>query len=504
MVADVRDRSKLAYLSLILHVPVSELEQKFGWSKSSENPKNRSRWIELAHGVDESVEVAASKLAIKGLYSNRRYARYYPCGKDAAHVIGFLNKEDSPVMGIERTLDFYLSGSAGWRVREVNGSRKEIRQFRIRDVEPQHGYHVVLTLDAQIQRIVEEEIERVHQTLAPESVSMVVTQSSTGAVLAMASRPTFDPNAFWEADFENDLRNRVVSDLIEPGSTFKIVTTSAFLNEGLGNLESRFDCSTSSVMHRNRKVRLPSDTHPRKELALHEVIQKSSNRGTALVGMQLGENKLFEYACAFGFGQRTGVELNGEAKGILHPLDRWDHYTLSRVAIGYSVGVTPLQVHNAMSVIANEGRWVAPFLVEKVLDARMQSVLDFEKASDRQVIAPKTAESVKQCLIEAVSLEGTGSRARLKNIQVAGKTGTSRKLVAEGYLEDRHIGSFSGFFPADAPEYTITVVVNDPRQAKSTYGGSVAAPSFRTIAEKIVALKGLPTQAGKDLMAQAF
>ena len=498
---DVRDREKLALLAMVLNQSEAALEAKFGWKDPATASRSNTRWVKLAGEVDESVFKAVSKLDIRGVYGNRFYSRYYPSGSDAAHVVGFVNKARTPVMGIERTLDYYLKGSPGWRVREINGTRAEIRQFRVRDVEPQHGYNVQLTLDADIQRVVETELDRVFAELKPESATVIVSESRTGAILAMGSRPTFDPNAFWKYDLDVDLRNRAISDVYEPGSTFKIITAAGFLNEGLGDRETIFDCGISSVTYRDRRVVLPSDTRPRGKIPFHEVIKKSSNRGSALAGLKLGDSRFYEYCQSFGIGQPTGIELNGEERGIFHSLSDWDHYTLSRLSIGYGVGVTPLQMHMAMSVVANEGKWVAPHVVAQALDGEMRPVMRFQQPEPRQVIRPEAANEIRNCLVEAVSLGGTGNRATLRNIQVAGKTGTSRKLLSEGYSEERHVGSFTGFFPAERPEYLITVVVNDASNTPSTYGGVVAAPTFRAIASYIVSSRGIqPEPETRDLM----
>ena len=501
MMVDIRDREKLGYLAMILNQDESLLVEKFGWSPDLRNHKSRSRWVKLAESVDESVYKAVNRLEVKGVYGNRYFSRYYPAEKDAAHVVGFINKAETPVMGIERTLDFYLEGSPGWRIREINGSRKEIRHFRVREVDARNGYHVELTLDSGIQQFVEDELDWIYENLQPQSASIIVSECKSGAVLAMGSRPHFDPNEFWDYDLDRDFRNRAISDVYEPGSTFKIITAAGFMNDRLGDRSTKFDCATRSVYHRNRRVVLPTDTRQRGVLEFHEIIKKSSNRGTALAGFKLGENRFFDYCQAFGFGEKTGIELSGEETGILHPLDKWDHYTLSRVTIGYGVGVTPIQMHTAMSVVANDGHWYAPHVVSRVMDDEFSPVVKFEIPEPKRVISKNTARDIRDCLVEAVSLSGTGSKATLRNIQIAGKTGTSRVLLDDGYSEERHVGSFSGFFPAEQPEYIITVVVNDPQQTVSTYGGSVAAPSFKNIAEYIVSTKGIsPVRSGKELL----
>ena len=491
MMVDIRDKEKLSYLSMILNVSVEKLEADFGWKDQAAGKVSRKRWVKLASEVDESVYKAVEKLDVSGVYGNRYYMRYYPSGHDAAHVVGFMNKEHVPVMGVERSLDFYLRGSAGWTVREMNGSRREIRQYRVRDVAAQNGYNIQLTLDSGIQRVVEGELERIYKDLDPESVTIIVSESRTGSILALGCRPTFDPNEFWNYDLDEDLRNRAISDIYEPGSTFKIITAAGFINDGLGDRSTRFDCSTRSVIFRNRKVVLPTDTHQHGVMELHEIIKKSSNRGTALAGLEMGEERMFDYCKAFGFGSKTGIELNGEESGILHSVANWDHYTLSRLSIGYGVGVTPLQMHVAMSVIANDGEWIAPHIADCAMDGDMRPVILFQKPEPVQVISSATAHEIRDCLIEVVNAGGTGTRAQNRKIEIAGKTGTSRKLFDDGYSDKRHVGSFSGFFPARNPEYVITVVVNDPRKSNSTYGGSVAAPAFKAIADFIISSRGI-------------
>ncbi len=499
---DVRDREKLGFLAMILNADESELSEKFGWNTQfTEGVSRKVRWRKLAGEVDESTLNAVNRLDIQGVYGNKTYTRYYPAQHVGAHVVGFINKNDQAVMGVEQSLDFYLKGSRGWKVREINGSRREIRENRMRDFASEEGYDVQLTLDLVIQQAVEEELDRVILELKPSSVVALVSEVQSGRILAMSSRPTFNPNQFRDYAFE-EFRNRAISDVYEPGSTFKVITASGFINDGLGDRNRVFDCRISSAFHRNRKVVLPSDTRLYGELRLQDVIKKSSNRGASLAGLELGDNRLFHYCQGFGFGERTGVELKGEEKGILHDLARWDHYSASRVSIGYNIGVTPLQMHTAMSVIANGGMRVAPYLVDRLINANGEQV-QFSQVSSERVISQNTAAEILECLISAASLEGTGKRARLNNILIAGKTGTSRKLLPDGYNDQRHVGSFSGFFPAYRPEIIITIVVNDPQEGTSTYGGSVAAPSFKHIAEKIIAYRGIkPEWEARELVAQ--
>ncbi len=491
---DARDKSLIPQMASLLGMQVDSLDARFDWGAMySGRIRDDVKWRKIKDDVDDSTYQAVMALGIKGVYGYEQSERYYPAGGLASHVIGFVNKEGTPVMGVERTLDFYLRDTSGWRIGEINGTRREIRQLRSRDYPGQDGFTVELTIDINVQRIVEEELDMIWDSHQPESATVIVSNPHTGAILAMANRPGFDPNAFWKYDLDKDLRNRAISDVYEPGSTFKILAASAFVNERLGDRHTRFDCSLTRFPWRNRMITLPTDDKHWEELELREVLIKSSNRGAALAGLSLGERRLFDYCRSFGFGSRTGIELSGEEPGLLRELKDWDTYTASRVSIGYGIGVTPLQIHNAMCVIANGGTRVTPWIVRKVADVEGRSVIEFGKDHRERIISEYAAREIRECLNEVVSDEGTGRRAILEGVSAGGKTGTSRKLIDGEYDTRRHLASFSGFFPGDNPELVVTVMVNDPRNTPSTYGGRVAAPAFRNVAQKVAAYYGIRT-----------
>jgi len=451
------------------------------------------RWAVLKKEADKATYDAVMELGVKGVYGNRQYSRFYP-GRDlAAHVVGYVNKEEAPVMGIEQAFDYYLRGQDGWRESERDGRRRELAQFRDREVEPTDGLNVELSIDQMVQHIVETEVARLAQQYRPQSVSVIVSEPATGSVLAMANYPTFDPNEFFDTgkypiDWQ---RNRALTDLIEPGSTFKIVPAAAALNEGIVRPADEFKTGVAKVNYRGRTLRLPSDHHDYESLTMEEIVIKSSNRGAAHLGMMLGEKRLYEYASAFGFGEATGCVLSGEVDGILHPVREWDGLTITRMPMGHAVGATPLQVHAAMSVIANHGVLMEPRLVRRVFDRYGNDVVRFAPKARHRVVSADAAATVAGMLAEVAGENGTARRAAIEGVRVAGKTGTTQKLVDGRYSRSHHVASFTGFLPADNPQLVITVVVDDPQLSGIGYGGVVAAPAFRSIAEKCVNYLGI-------------
>lgn len=450
------------------------------------------RWVKLSEEVEESVYGRIQALNIKGVYGIRRYRRVYPGGQLAAHVLGYINKEQTPVTGVERHLDFYLRGQAGWRESERDGHRRELAQFRSREIPATDGYDVVLTLDMFVQHIVEEELETIAKKFQPESATIIVGDPATGAILALANWPTFDLNRFNTAPLAAQ-RNIAITDVYEPGSTFKIVPSSAALNEHLVTPATVFDCSLTSIEYQGKPRSLPREAHSFGKLTVAEIVGRSSNRGAAQLGMLLGGNRLYDYARAFGFGVETGYPLGGEVAGVLHPVARWDGLTITRLPMGHSISATPLQVHYAMGVVASGGVLSRPWMIREIRDNLGRTVAAYEPMPRRRVITRETAETMARLLVEAASAEGTGKAAAIEGYMVAGKTGTTQKLIDGRYSTSHHVGSFVGFFPANRPQLQITVVVNDGRVPTGgpAYGGTVAAPSFKRIGEQLIPYLGI-------------
>lgn len=502
------DRHKWPELASLLEMDLQELTEKleYRYRNVGETYALETvpvRWNVLRKGVEEDTYQKLMNLHIRGVYGNRTYERTYPHDRLAAHLVGFLNREESPVQGVEQWMDFFLRGQDGWRESERDGRRRELAQFRTREVAPMNGLNVELTIDLVVQHVIEEEIELLVKEWSPKGVTIIVSDPTTGDVLGMGSYPTFNPNRFWEEPIEHH-RNRAITDVYEPGSTFKIVVLSASLNEGVVTPDTQFDCSLTQGQYNGRLVRLPKNVGTRsyEMTSVREIAMKSLNNGSALMAMRLGGHKLYEYAQAFGFGEVSGFPQRGEVRGTLHPVKNWDGLTISRLPIGHAVSSTPLQTHYAMSVLANGGVLMKPRLVKRIADQNGEDFLRLEPEVRRRVISEKTARTMASMLVEAVGPEGTGGRAAIRGFEVAGKTGTTQKIVDGRYSSQHHVASFVGFFPASNPKLVISVIVDEPRGGVTGYGGVVSAPSFRRIAEPLIQyLRIAPAEIPAEWMA---
>jgi cell division protein FtsI/penicillin-binding protein 2 len=423
--------------------------------------------------------------------------RVYPNGTLAAHVLGFVSTEEVRTnqqtfvetvgrSGIELMFNSALTGIPGWRKTEMVHKR-ELATYRGEEIAPRNGHNVVLTLDAGVQHILETELAEASQKYAPASACGIVVRPRTGAIVAMASLPTYDPNHPGASPPET-WRNRVITDTYEPGSTFKIVAVAGALNDGLVTLQSQYDCEHGHFWFANHRLK---DDHPLGIATVEDIVAKSSNIGTAKIGLQLGRNRLYEYIRGFGFWQPTGLGLQGEVRGLLDPPGKWSQLQSSRVPIGHGVAVTPLQMVMAMAAIANDGRLMQPTLIDKLTDEEGHVLFRNQPRVVRQVVTEATAREMVSALKRVVSTNGTATKAMLEHYTVAGKTGTAEMPGPRGYVYNQYVGSFMGFFPADEPELCIGVVLIGLKPPHY-YGGHTAAPTFRAIAEraaKYLALK---------------
>ncbi len=426
--------------------------------------------------------------------------RVYPSGNLGAHVLGFVGVRDSgsskvPVEGlegkhgIEMALDSVLEGVRGWRETETDRGRREVVAFREYDIKPRDGMNIVLTIDANIQYIAEKALEKLCLKHTPVSACVVVMRPKTGEILALSNRPTFDPNKPGDSTAANR-RNRVVTDMFEPGSTFKIVAVSGALNERVVRLSDRFNCENGRFYFAGKVL---NDHHAYSELSVEEIITKSSNIGTAKVAMRLGAHRLHRYISQLGFGVKTGVSLPGEVAGILHPIGKWNKLSISRVPMGHEIAATPIQLVLAMSAVANGGSLMRPMLVDKLTDRDGNVVVDYPNSVVREAIRDEAAKQMVEALITVVSPNGTAKQAWLEDYVVAGKTGTAQKVskVRRGYDPGKYYSSFIGFLPARKPELCIGVFVDEPQNGY--YGGLVAGPAFKEIAEKSANYLGVET-----------
>lgn len=460
--------------------------------------KIRDVMNKMNFGVDEKLLPKKEVAFYKAL---RKYAintepvdgqvRIYPNGSLAAHVIGFVGlKEqtnDGVTMqitkgedGIENTFDARLRGVRGWRVSEHDGERRELVALREQEVEPHDGLNVVLTIDSVIQHILETSLANGMAKHTPKSISGIVLRPKTGEILAMATLPTFDPNNPGAVGQAPDaLHNRVIGDVAEPGSTFKIVVVSGALNDGTVKLTDIFDCEHGKFYWGG--MLLHDHVTTLGELTVEKIITKSSNIGAAKIGIKMGDARLLEYVQAFGFGRKTGITLPWESKGIVHKLDEWSKVSISRIPMGHEVGATCLQTTMAMSAVANKGVLMQPMLVDRLVDVDGTTAIQYQPQVVRRVISEEADRDMVEALKSVVTDDGTAAAAAMKNYTVAGKTGTAQK-AEDDYHSGNYFSSFVGFFPADNPEILIYVAMDSPRGMH--YGGQVAAPVFKEIAEQ--------------------
>lgn len=443
-------------------------------------------WI--ARQLPLEVTAEARKLKLPGIYFMEAHRRTYPRAQLGANVIGYVGVDGDGLAGIEHSFDDYVKGTPG-KVTLLKDARKGVYLMGGDGANrPRDGQHVVLTIDSVIQFIAERALKNAVDHYRASGGSAIVMDPNSGDILAMASSPTFDPNHFRE--FTPDAwRNRTVQDFYEPGSTFKIVTAAAGLEERLVTPSQVLDCGNGSITVANITI-TEHDGHQYGLLTFEDVIVNSSNVGAVRVGLALGQDRFHRWIQRFGFGERTGIELPGESPGLLRRTQKWTVVSPASIAIGQEIGATPLQIVRALSAVATGGLMVEPRIVKRVIDDDGQVVYEPPRGAPRRVMSEKTAAVLNEILKNVVT-RGTGTKAALAEHVVAGKTGTAQKAFGRaGYIEGHYVGSFAGYVPADQPRLAILVVVDEPRG--EYYGGTVAAPAFREIAEATLRYLGVP------------
>jgi cell division protein FtsI (penicillin-binding protein 3) len=477
--SEIKDRAMAArLLSGPLDVPAEEIREKidsgppFVWLKRK-----------LAPAKSEAVE----SLNLKGIYLQEENQRYYPKRELAAHVLGFVDVDEKGLGGIEREYDNLIRGKEEKVVVMADAHQ---RWFDGGEAQRDHGVNIVLTLDEKIQYIAERELAAVIEKTHAPAGTVIVQDPNSGAILAMANWPKFNPNSATEAP--TDARtNRAISDIYEPGSTFKLITLSAAFDQNLIHADEVFDCQNGSVtvaghvIHDHARLGL---------LTVADILAKSSDVGAIKIALRLGSPKFYDYVHAFGFGNPTGIDLPAESRGLLNRLDHWGSYSIASVSMGQEVGVTPLQLVTAVSAIANGGLLYKPHVVQEM--RRGDTVLPLEGpsafAEPKRIVRPETAATIRS-LMEGVILHGTGRKARLDGWTAAGKTGTAQKIdPATGrYSAHNVIASFTAFVPINNPVVTILVSIDSPGGYPHG-GGDVAAPVFKRIAEQILPYLDVP------------
>lgn len=479
---------------------------------------------DLAAELDKKVQAAG----IKGVTFEQNFERIYPAHQMLCHVVGFYGYEDAKpevkpeatnsepnaeqpegakpktekvigsfrgIEGIERSMDNWLAGQSGWRYFEKDGRGKELMNLAGEERAPRHGASVRLTVDLNLQQIVESELEAACKRLRPQKATVIMMRPETGEILAIANRPTYDPNDAGNAKPEERF-NFAIAGTVEPGSTFKAVTAAGALNYKFVTPRTEIYCENGAWAYGGLVLH---DHHPYGALTVSQIIEKSSNIGAAKLALQMGQERYYNWVRNFGFGQQTGIALPGEVRGILHPRSKWQPVSITRVAMGHEVAATPMQIITATCAIANGGKLMMPQLIHEIRADNGEVLAAYKPQEVRTVITGTTADQMRDALIKVTGKQGTAKAAHIPGYNTAGKTGSAQKLVEDPktgkkyYSHEKHVTSFVGFVPAEKPAFCLLVIIDEARvSGHEDVGGLVAAPIFRTIAERSLTYLGVP------------
>lgn len=447
--------------------------------------KKNAPFIWVKRKIYPEEEEKVKSLHLGGIHLLEENKRFYPQGKLAAHLLGRVDIDDIGASGVEKEYNSILEGKIGKRLMLMDAKRRDYRMETVEEPEP--GRDLILTIDETIQYIAEKELERAVQESEANWGTVVIGEPITGEILAMANYPSCNLNSPPKVPSLLD-RNAAIHHLFEPGSTFKIIPASGALETKSIPLDESFDCSKGAIFVAGKTIR---DYHRFGILSFPEVIIHSSNVGTVQIGQRTGEDTIYKTIKAFGFGQRTGIDLPAEERGVFRPLDRWTKISVSSLSIGYEVSVTAIQMLQTINTVANRGITITPRVVKKILVSPDE--IKEKPIRSKRVISEETALTLTS-ILQNVVLEGTGKAAQIKGYNAAGKTGTAQKYDNSkgGYSSSSHVASFVGFAPVENPALSIVVVIDEPKG--QYYGGQVAAPVFREISSQVLRYLRIPRQ----------
>ena len=469
-------------LSPILHVRTDELEQKL---------RQDRRFVWLARKLDPEQGRRLDRLSLDGIGVVMEGRRFYPKGPLLAHVLGFSGMDGEGLEGVEHRYEPDLHGEKRMMVLQRDALGHTVFPKGMMEGSPTPGHSLTLTIDEVIQYIAERELEDAVSHAQAKSGTMIVLDPKTGAVLAMAVSPRFDPNVV--SGLSRDRwRNRALTDAYEPGSTMKAMMAAAAIEERVVRPntmvfgEHGHMTVSNTVIHDHERLGWVS---------FAQVIQKSSNIGAAKTGMALGEQRLYRYLQAFGFGQRTEIDLPGEGAGLVRNPKDWGRRSVASISMGQEIGVTPLQMVSAVAALANGGVLMKPYVVSEIRDAEGQILRQIPPQARRRVVSSETARSVTK-ILEGVVTDGTGAKAAIPGFRVAGKTGTAQQMDdrTKTYSTSRFVASFAGYVPSDNPRLAMIVIIDEPQDKKAS-GGSVAAPVFSRVGEQVLSYLGVSSDA---------
>jgi cell division protein FtsI (penicillin-binding protein 3) len=456
-------------LARILKIGAAEIKDKL-------SPAKPFVWIKRQISPNEAGQIQA--LNIDGIGMFYEPHRYYPQGQLAGQVIGFVGRDAEGLEGLELRYNDYIRGETGSSMTERDALGRRVLVEGIEGLRIPAGGDIHLTLDTSIQHLAEKELEAsIAKYRAKAGVALAV-EPRTGEILALANYPMFNPNNY-STESSEQRRNRAVTDSFEPGSTFKTILAAAALEEGIVDKDDLFFCEYGKYTYAGRIIH---DTHPHGWLPFSKILQVSSNIGFSKVADKLKKERYFKYIEKFGFGQTTGIDMPGEAAGLLRRPETWSGIDLATHAFGQGLSATPLQMVMAYAAIANGGFLMRPYVVRRAMSPKGEVLVENQPHVVRRVISERTARSVASMLKDVTNEGGTGKMAKVEGFDVAGKTGTAQKVdhINGGYDAKKRVASFIGFVPADEPRLVLLVVVDEPQS--NVYGGVVAAPVFQNIA----------------------
>lgn len=477
-------------LAKVLPLTTKELLEKLQGSSPT------SRFEYLARQVSPTIAKKIRQLHIPGIYMQDEPKRYYPGGRLASHILGFVNLDGSVMAGIESQYQGILEGEPGQMTLEQDPMGRPLPQAEFTYEPPRPGRSLFLTIDKELQYFTELTLSDAVKTYKAEAGTAIVMSPKTGEILALANSPDFDPNNYGRASQESQ-RNRALTDMYEPGSAFKIVAFAGALEDNVVDPKTRFQ--VPDAFQYMDRVFNDSHSHPTEEMTVARILEQSSNVGTIKLGLQMGPAKLDSWIRRFGFGEETGLDFPGEAPGIVWPRKLWSGTTIATLPIGQGIAVTPVQMASAYSTLANGGVRVEPKLLHSTMDATGK-VRPSPTARSMRVVSTATARKMTR-MLEGVVERGTGIEAQIPGYRVAGKTGTAQKPLPGGGYGNSYVASFAGYAPANDPEIVVLVILDDP---DPIWGGSTAAPTFKTIAEFALRHLGIAPQGNAEKAAKVI
>ena len=491
----IRDRNgnaltmNLPHYDLGVHPPLVEEPEKmaeafsetFGKPTSyyAEKLQSGKNFVWMERKVIPSKGLSIIEKDFKGLSPIKQSKRYYPYGEIGAQLVGFTDIDNLGIEGVERSYDNYLKGVDGRKTFQIDGKGRDFSGMLSRTVNSIRGGDVRLTIDLDYQIILQEELEDAFEKWNAERVIGILLQPQTGEILAMGSAPDFNPNNYTSYPVEN-FKNRAITDTYEPGSTFKLITATTAIENKVYNESDMIFCENGKIRVANVTI---TDHKPYGWLTFNQVFYNSSNVGVIKVAQSSGRENIYHTARAFGFGNKTGISIDGESSGILHDLDKWSPLSLAEIAIGYEVSVTPLQLGMAYAAAANGGYLLKPRIIASASKSDGTEIISDDIKVVRRVMTSETSRKLRDLFLGVVKV-GTGKKAYMKGFDVAGKSGTSQKLL-NGKHSKEYYASFVAFFPAENPEFLCVIIVDNP-DAYVSYGGEVAAPIVKNIFTRIV------------------